>query len=301
MSTDATTAAADTTTAAATTTAATTAAAAGPWYGSLIGSDGKLNHTAFDSAPDAIKPYVGQFKRYESLDALLNGFGNAATLASKKALLPLPADATPEMRAEQAAHLRSINQVPEKPDGYGIKRPDYIPEQVWDNDVVSKSQDVFHKHSASPAMVKELMEIQYASTKDQLARVEQQQAAWFAEQETQISTAAQAKNITRQKAQDMAERGAGLLGINPKESASFRTLEGFNACLRAAELIAEHKIVTGDAPEGVAGDSLAQARDIMGNPQNPLYKAHNEPTHPQHEAAKARVSALYQAHFGARK
>lgn len=271
------------------------AAPAGPWYSGLVGTDGKLNHTAFDSAPDAIKPYVSQFKRYESLDALLNGFGNAATLASKKALLPLPADATPEMRAEQAAHLRSINQVPEKPDGYGIKRPDDLPEQVWDNDLVAQSSAVFHKHSASPAMVKELMDLQVATTKQQIAKVQQAEAAYYAEQETQIASAAQSKNITRQRAQAMAERGAGLLGIDAAKSPSFKTLEGFNACLRAAELIAEHKIVTGDAPEGVSGNSLDQARDIMNNAQNKDNAAFKNENHPQHQAVKAKVSALYEA------
>lgn len=266
-----------------------------PWYGELFGQGGAINKTAWDKAPEAFKPYVPTFQKYNDLESLLLGFGNASQFAGRKALLPLPDNAPPEARAEMEAHLRSLNRVPEKPEGYGLKRPEDLPEEAWNPQLAQEFSALAHKHAISPQAVSELMAMQVGSTKSLIAQAQAQQAAYFSEQGKAIDQLAQSKNMTRERANDVAKRGADLLGIS-LENPGFQTVEIYSACLKAAELMgSEGKLVSGDAPESSAMDERGLALDIMNNPQNPLHKAYNDPMNPVHKHARAKVDAYYEA------
>ena len=275
--------------------AAAAAAKPKPFFVGLYDAEGKIDKTALDRLPDALKAHKDTFAKYDTVEALLNGFGNAHSLASKKALLPLPANASPEVIAERKAHLDQLNNVPKDPKGYGIARPQDLPEQFWSQEGADKFAALAQKHSISPAAVKELLGLQLELTQGELAKGAAAETAFYTKQDQDFALAVQKNGMDLDKAADLAIRGAKGLGLDPG-SPIFKNAQVRMVALRAAELISEEKLITGDAAAaaGAAGNELAQARDIMQNPQNPLYKAWHDPTDPQHEAAKDRQNALYQ-------
>lgn len=263
-----------------------------PFYAGLYGEDGKIDKAALDRLPDHLKPYKDVFGKYETVDALLHGFGNAHMMAVKKALTPLPADAPAEVVAERKAHLDLINNVPKDPKGYGIARPEDLPAEFWNEEGAGKFALLAQKHSLSPAAVKELLGLQLEMTRGELARGQANETEFYTQQGLAFEAAVKKQGMDLEKANDAATRGAFTLGIDPK-SPLFKNAAVRLACLRMTSLVAEDKLITGDPTNPDAGNELQQARDIMGNVQNPLHKAWADTSDPQHEAAKERVNELY--------
>lgn len=268
------------------------AAAPEPFFKGLYGDDGKINKSAFDRLPDHLKQHKDVFSRYETVDALLAGFGNASALASKKMLTPLPADAPDNVRAERKALLDGVLGVPKQPKDYGIARPETLPEEHWDPVLADKFATVAHKHSISPEAVKEILALQLESTTGALSKGQQMETDFFAAQDKTFAAEVQKRGLALDKATELAARGAATLGIDAKDpimkNAAVRL-----AMLRMTTLVSEDKLLSGDAGEGGGLNLLQQARDIAGNPQNPKYKAYHDQAHPDHAAVRREWSDLY--------
>lgn len=283
--------------------AAATAAAAkpAPFYKGLYGEDGKIDKTAFDRLPDHLKPHAEVFKKYETIDAMLSGFGNSHALASKKQLTPLAADAPDNIRAERKALLDGVLGVPKESKGYGIARPEALPEEHWDGALADKFAAVAHKHSMSPDAVKEIMGLQLESTQAQLQKGQQLETEFFANQDKAFAAEVQKRGLAVDKATELATRAAATLGIDPK-SPIFKNSDVRLALLRFTNLVSEDKLIKGDAADGMGGaDLLAQARDIAGNPTNPKYKAYHDQNHPQHQEVRREWNDLYRRDGDAKK
>lgn len=279
--------------AAAATAAAAAAAKPAPFYKGLYGDDGKIDKAAFDRLPDHLKQHKDVFSRYETVDALLAGFGNASSLASKKQLTPLPPDAPANVRAERKALLDGVNNVPKEAKDYGIARPEALPEEHWDGALADKFSAIAHKHSLSPEAVKEIMGLQLEATQSQLQKGQQFETEFFTTQDKTFATEVQKRGVALDEANKLVNRAAATLGIDGKDpilkNASTRL-----ALLRFTNLVSEDKLVKGDAADGMGGaDLLAQARDIAGNPQNPKYKAYHDQQHPQHLEVRREWNDLY--------
>jgi len=275
-------------------TAGNTAISA-PWYAGLYDTTGKLNHAAFDKAPDHIKSQKNYFAKYPTIEDVLFGSGNAFAKIGEKALAPLPENATDAMKAERKAHLDMINGVPVDPKGYGIKRPDTLPEQYWNQGAADKLAATLQKYSGSPSLAKELIGIQSAMVEDSIREQTQQQQAWQAQQDTTFKAAVQNQNMPESRANELVTRGAEILGINAK-SPLLATAEGRLACLKAQQLTGESKFVGEKQSEGNGGlDERGQALDIIGNSENPLHKAYHNPQDPMYKIANEKVDSLYAA------
>lgn len=73
----------------------------------------------------------------------------------------------PDAKPEEVAAFRKALGVPDKPDGYGIKKPDQLPEGVvWDDAKVSKFTELAHKHGIPAAAVKEIIEYNIANNRE---------------------------------------------------------------------------------------------------------------------------------------
>ena len=279
--------------------AAAAAAKPAPFYDGLYDKEGKIDPKALDRLPDHLKPHKDWISKYPTIDALINGGANAHTMAVKKALAPLAGNEPPEIVAERKAHLDALNGVPKDPKGYGIARPQDLPEQFWNEELAGKFGQIALKHSASPALVKELMGLQLESTRADIARGQAMETEYYSGQDKAYETAIQKLGIDGDRAADLMKRGAQTAGIDLKDhalkSASVRL-----AMIRVTQLVSEEKLITGEGGEGKAGGEREEARRIMGDPTHPMHTAWSDPNNPQHQAARDRVNALYAAWKGPR-
>lgn len=274
-----------------------------PFYDGLYDTaSGKIDKTALDRLPDVLKPHKDWLAKYDTIEAALLGGANAHSMAVKKALTPLPADAPADAIAERKAHLDAINGVPkgDKPEiltkAYGIERPNDLPEMFWNQEGAGRFAMIAQKNSLSPGAVKELLGLQLELTKDEISRGQAMETEYYTKQDQDFAVASQRQGMDLTKATDLAIRGAKGLGLDPG-SPIFKNAGVRLAMIRAHQLISEEKLITGDPTAAEQpGNELAQARDIMQNPANPLHAAWKDPNDPRHESAKDRVNALYQTH-----
>lgn len=216
------------------------------------------------------------------MEALLGGMGNLANLAGKKGLEPLPKDAPAELVAERQALMRKLNNVPEKPEGYGIKKPDGVPDDQWNGEYVGGILGVLHKHNASPELVQELTKFDGEFSQKLRAGGEAAQAQALNKERETLKTefgAEFGKKIS------LAARAAKTLGLDPENDPMFRTAAGVKAMLRVAEMVSEDRLVSGEGGADFGKSDREKALDIVNNPANPLHKAFHDPEHPQHQAA----------------
>ena len=252
-----------------------------PFYADLYGADGKLNHAAFDRLPDHLKPHVETFKKYQTVEALLGGMGNLSNLAGKKALAPLPDNAPPEMKAERQALLRQLHGTPEKPEGYGVAKPANIPAEMWDEGYVKDIVGTLHKHNASPALVKELLEVDARHATGKVDRNGQSEAQAYAQEEAALRKAFGPQYNDKV---DLAVRAARTLGLEPTDPI-FRNHKVVVAMARVGEMVSEDRLVSADSKGGDGMSDRAKAKDIVTNPSNPLHKAYHNENDPQHDEA----------------
>lgn len=262
-----------------------------PFFKDWISPDGKINRAAYDRLPENLKPYKETFSKYDTVDQLLSGFGHTTSLNGKKGLVPLPKDAPAEVKAEWHARQKELNGVPDKPEGYGIKKPVDLPDELWDGKYVEGVQGIFHKHNIPPEAAAELIAYgaNYGKTvhAEGMLNIQRQLEAGQKELETTWGAETPKKLA-------LAVRGAQTLGLDTKDPI-FRNPGVVRAMVKMAELVSEDKLVGANGGGGEGPKSFrAEALDISTNPNNPLHKAYRDPNNPQHEATVARVLELNQ-------
>lgn len=262
-----------------------------PWFVGLYDSSGKLDSTKFDGLPSHLKQHKETFSKYQTVEALLGGMGNLAHLAGRKALAPLPADATDEAKAERAKLMAGLNNTPEKPEGYGFNKPDAVPDSAWDQEYVNGVAGILHKFQASPELAKALMDHDLAHLSKVSASTEaNMQAAAAAEMKTLKDTWGNdySKNL------ELAVRGAKTAGIDPNDPL-FASAKVVMMAAKFAGMVSEDRLVSGQS-DGMGGqDDRAKALDIVNNPSNPMYKAYHDVNDPRHSEAVAAKSRLNQS------
>lgn len=264
-----------------------------PFFVGLWDTTGKINKAAFDRLPENLKPYKDTFGKYETAEQFFHGVANLAQLAGKKGLAPLPADAPESAKAERNALMRQINGVPEKPEGYGLKKPDGMPDTLWDQGYVDSVAAVLHKHNASPDLVRELMAADIQHSQQYTSQQQAQVADRIKQEQTSLRDAFGGEY---DKKIDLAVRAARTLGLDPNDAAVFGNHKVVVAFAKMAEMVSEDRMVSGDTGGGGFGKGdREKARDIINNPQNPLNKAYHDPTDPRHQAAVEQVSAFNKA------
>lgn len=270
-----------------------------PYYADLIGKDGALNHSSFERLPDNLKPLAPSLANIKTVDDLFAKMANLNTAVGRKALAPLGANATQEDRDAQAAVLRAVNGVPEKPEGYGFKRPEALPEQAWDDKFAGRIQGVLHKHHASPALAQELLAAQTEQVTANIQAQLQYEKDFYAQQDQEFRTAIGKDGLDYDKTMNLITRAAGQFGL-PAESPMLKNAGVRMMMLNVAKAIGEAKFVGGDGGAGGMKSDRATAEDIMHNKQNPEYLAYwanvnGNPDHPKAGEVRKRVNDLLAA------
>lgn len=264
-----------------------------PFFKGLYGDDGKIDKGAFDRLPDNLKPFKDQFSKYDTVEALLQGFGNAHSMAVKKALAPLQGNEPPEIIAERNTLLDTILGVPKDIKGYNLTREAIdknLPEEAWDQEAADSFAALAQKHHLSPAAALDAVKLQASLVTKQMADAKIAETEYYTGQDRAFEQAMKTAAIDLDKANDLANRGAQTLGIDPK-SPIFKNAAVRQAMVRFANLIAEDKLVKGEP--GKEGNELDEARAIMGDVKHPMHDAWANPVHPNHERVKERVNELY--------
>lgn len=222
--------------------------------------------------------------------------GNLANLAGKKGLEPLPKDAPPELHAERAALMRKLNNVPEKPDGYGIKKPDTVPDEQWNGEYVNGVLGILHKHHASPELVKELVGFDQTAADGMRSKGEAAQAQ---ARERELATLKQAFGNDYEKRLALAARAAKTLDLDVSDPTIGNNAKVIQALARVADMVSEDKLVAGDDSVSPGLSDRERALSIVNNEADPLYKAYHDTEHPQHAHAVRERSRFNQRYHEA--
>lgn len=249
-----------------------------PWASKWIKSDFTLDHAALERLPEHLKGIRPVLERHKNFEDVLTTFQNQQFLNGKKALAPLPADSPKEVIAERKALMDSINGVPADIKGYGIAKPADLPDHVWHQPLADGVTTWGHKHSVSPAALKELIGMNGEFVKGQLANQAQEETKfWGAEQEAFDATIRR-ENIPSDRASALVEKGAIALGLDMTSEKTKTFLRGSDArlmALRHAVAIGEDRASTpGAGGGGMGGDPGELAADVRRNPANPLHAAY---------------------------
>ena len=264
------------------------------WGKSWHKEDGTFDHAALAKLPDELKPLAAELANFKNENDFLKSFRELRTMASKKGIVdPLPDNATPEQKAERATLLRRAAGAPEKPEGYGIVKPEDLAPQYWDQKYADSMAAIMHKHGVGPEAAKELLagEVQYAKQ-----AIEGQQRAIAAELERQdklIRDTAGKEGMDYNQAAEFAKRAALRFGISP-ENPVMKNASVLLAMARVGKLLGEDKLVTGDTNDfNLAANMTLEAAekaalDIQTNKNNPDYAAYwNKDGKASEEAHKA--------------
>lgn len=259
-----------------------------PFFVGLYGADGKIDKARLDALPDHLKPYKDTFAKYDTADALFTGMGNLIQLAGKKGLEPLPPTATPEAKAERAALMRKLNNAPEKPEGYGVKKPDDVPDNRWNGDYVNGVLGILHKHNASPELVQELIkaDLEFSAGIDSKSQAAQAEA--LAKEQATLKEAFGSEFGAKI---DLATRAAKTLGLDVNDPI-FRSAKMVQAMAKVGEMVSEDRLVSGEGASSMGQGDRQKALDIVNNANNPLHKAYHQADHPQHAQALEQVATF---------
>ena len=269
------------------------AGTASPYHRGWYGDNGEFTSKDWTGKlPEELQRYAGTFGKYKSVNELLHGFGNSVQMATGKGLQPLPPDASDQLKQEFSDQMKRANGVPDDVAGYQIERPENMPEELWNQDRVSKFAEVMHKHHASPALVKELFDLNAEDTLSMAQDLQVQREAHVAQATQELrdewGDEFEAKKIK-------ARRGAATLGLDPDNDAVFEHPAFVKAMVRLTEdLVSEDRLVSGDSDPSMGQSDLEKAMDILQNANNPLHKAFHDPMHPQHEYAVQQRSMFNQ-------
>lgn len=269
------------------------------WREGWIGNDGKINKSKYDELPDNLKIWKDTFSKYDTDEQLLGAFAHSIALNGKKGLMPLPENASPQMREEYNARLREILKVPKDVEGYGIKKPDNIPDTQWNGEYVNKALGIMHKYNAPPEMVRELVAADQEFAKGMRSQTD---ASTVREIEAAKSEIATAFGTEADQKISQARRYAATLGLDANDPRIGNNAKLIIALAKGASMIGEDKLVNvggGGASSGV--NDREKAKDIIHNKSNPLHEAYHNPSHGQHAQAVAQVVAFNSAAVKAAK
>lgn len=261
-----------------------------PWFSSWLKADGTLDHAAFDSAPDDVKASKGILGKYKTVEEMAHGITHLASLVGKKGLMPLPETATDQDRAEFRSRLNEILGVPKEPAGYGIKRPDSVPENEWDEASVNEFSALAHKMGLPPDAAKAIVEFDIKRSEAAKGVSAKAEADYRKTQVDMLTKAWEGQDVAKNK--QRISILAKNIGLDPKDPL-FSEARFVLSLEKVANLIGEDKLVDGSGNGGPgAGSAEAEKTAILNDKSNPLYEAYRNGGHVRHLEAVRKISAL---------
>lgn len=265
------------------------AGTAQPFWRGLYGEDGKIDHSKLDSLPENLASYKETFKKYPTIEGVFGALGNAQTLIGKKGLMPLPDDAPDSVKQEFNQRLREVLKVPATPEGYGFKKPEGLPDELWSEDAVKDAAGIMHQFNVPPHAAKALIEWDAKRTMQTIEQqnVEREKYRKEASQKIQEEFGAELERKVLS-----ARALANKVGFPVNDESLGNNPDVIIGLARIAAMLGEDKIGS-DAGAGNGGMTPAQlAKDIIWNKSNQMNEAYHSTSHPLHKQAVDRVTEL---------
>lgn len=226
--------------------------------------DGSFAPDFINHLPDDLKSHAATLGRFPNITELTRSYVHARTKLGERPALP-GEGATPE----QVKAWRELVGVPESPDGYGLKKPEKLPEGVEYNEDMDKEFAAFaHQNNIPPGTVNALREWFYGKTGEGVKAIqEREDAMWkdhIAKQEKELRDAWGADTEVRFAKAMQAARTFGLPEGKPVD---WSPKDVLMALEKASAMLGEDKLVT--ATGGAGGKHPQQAAMEVMDPANP--------------------------------
>jgi len=167
--------------------------------------------------------------------------------------------AKPEEIAAYQSELRKITGAPDKPEGYGLKAPDNLPEGVeWNAELATKAATIAHKYSVPPEALQELIALNNENVGGMMAKSAEAQKAQRDDMIDGLNAEwkDQAPNNWQR-----AARGAIALGIDINTSELANNAEFIKAALAVDKLIGEDtKLIGAESSQATYEERMDKLR-----------------------------------------
>lgn len=243
-------------------------AAAGWDFRSALDDSGSFKQGWHETLPDDLKPYAGSLSKYPNATELLRGLGNAQKLIGQRPqeLKPPGPDATPE---QKATWFKTIG-VPEKPEEYGLKKPEKLPEGVpWSDEDAAAFAAKAHELGLTPAQVQAIAAFDIERAARGVQKGQGEITAYIEGQKTALKAEWGEKFEANR---DKALATAQLLGLDPNDAEIGNSAKMIKALHAASQLMSEDKFVGSDKA-GMGMSRADQAEDMLRNKANPWHNA----------------------------
>lgn len=245
-----------------------------------------------DKLPTEYDPHRATLANYRSFDKVAEALveSKRAAMAKTEGMIRLPGkDAKPE----EIAEYRKALGIPEKPEDYGLKAPEKLPEGTeWDEGFAKSFSTKAHELGLSKAQVEALSAWHMQETVQKVQGIDVEGTKIFEAQQAELR-----RDFGEHFDKRMvdAQRAAMTLGL-PADHPVFFRADTIKAMAKLSDLISEDKLVSPSQVANKLSPDTA-ARDVMTNPDNPDYKAYYDPSHGRHKEVVAHVNAQMQRAF----
>jgi hypothetical protein len=222
-------------------------------------------------------------------DKLAISYTNLEKMAMGKKAAPTKpgSDATPEQIQQYYADLRKITGAPEKPEDYGLKAPEKMPEGVeWNADLAGKAAAIAHKYGMPPEALHELIAL---NNDNMSSLVSKSQEAYAANVQQMIDGLNKEWGESAKNNWQRANRGAIALGIDTSTSDLGNNPEFIKAMVRVDQMIREDSGLIGTESDS----SSTYEEQISRMQKSDDFQGKNGPE--KQMAALSRIEGLYRA------
>lgn len=224
------------------------------------------------------------------VDKLALSYTNLEKMAMGKKSAPTKpgADATPEQVQQYYAELRKITGAPEKPEDYGLKAPEKLPEGVeWNAELAGKAAAVAHKYGVPPEALQELIALNNDNIGAMVAKSQEMAAA---QRQEMIDGLNKEWGDSAKNNWQRANRGAIALGIDTAKSDLGNNPEFIKAMIRVDQMIREDSALVGSDADSSGSTYEEQIARIQKGDD---FQGKNGPE--KQMAALNRIEGLYRA------
>lgn len=216
----------------------------------LYGEDGKPNADFVNAFPEQYKGARAFFGKYANAEQAAKGLEELQYFAGQKTLTRPAADAPKDVQDAFAARLRAANGAPEKPEDYGIKAPEKMPEgMTWDDATAGEFGKLAYKYAANPEFVKEAIALQTGMVAKQIEAYQEQQAKALQEADSMLTKEFGDK---RNQALSRTVQYAQSIGIDINDPAVGNNAKLIIALHKASQQIDESKFIPATHPSDAA-------------------------------------------------
>ncbi len=249
--------------------------------------------------PGKLEPYKSAKTWTEVYDLQSQRLADAQTALRTRqpGLPPRPAaDSPPEVHAA----WRTAHGIPETPEGYGLTKPEGLPDELYDANEAAKFAQFAHEKGMAPDLVKDLQKWYVENTQGKVSEIQQQQA-----QQAEALRLSEAQELgkrfgdkldgTLKDVQAVAQAMGKEPGIFDPASDKFWGVEALQFAVDLLKRVPRGedgtvRNVGAPSTNGAYDKTWAKASMVKGHPD---YEARTNPRDPRHKEISRLANEAY--------